>query len=224
MARFMLFSYLVEQETLAKEDSMSHFDKKILLIACASLMAFVVGCSHAEKKSDVAVNQPTTSAPAPVPAPSTTADVQHHDHIYGVVAFPKGQYALSELAKERLAAMCRDMKARGQIEHVKAAVWSDKDLPSNDQDLSKNDLKLADRRAEAIENFLDDELDVTSVTSYNMAKRSSWLARLFNTGDAELKSLFSVRGATEISDEDFYIFKNEGGPSRAVVIIEKDMR
>ncbi|MDZ4676831.1 MAG: hypothetical protein SGI74_04905 [Oligoflexia bacterium] len=208
---------------------MSHFDKKFLVTACASLLvgSLFAGCSKAERKRDVAVNQPTTSAPVEKDTTSTTDsrvdDTKRHDHVYGVVEFAKGQHMLTQQSQRRLTALVNAIKSRGQIETAKLAVWSDREFSGNDQDLSREDRRLADRRAEAIENFLDDALDVSNVDIYNMAKRSNWLARLFNTEDAELKSLFGKRESMEINDEDYFIFKGEGRASRSVVIIERDL-
>jgi hypothetical protein len=58
-----------------------------------------------------------------------------------------------------------------------------------------------------------------------MAEDSNWLAKTFNTKDAELKSVFSKKGTdTPITNTEYHLIKEEGGPSEAVLIVELKKR
>jgi hypothetical protein len=93
------------------------------------------------------------------------------------------------------------------------------------KNLTEADRDLASKRAEAISSVLKTELEVGDVDTYNMAERANWLARTFGTRQAELKSVFAKKGAdTPVTNAEFHVIKNEGGPSEAVVVVEKEMR
>jgi hypothetical protein len=56
-----------------------------------------------------------------------------------------------------------------------------------------------------------------------MAEHANWLARTFDTREAELKSIFGKRGTeTPITNEEFHVIKTAGGPSSAVIVVEKE--
>ncbi len=54
-----------------------------------------------------------------------------------------------------------------------------------------------------------------------MAEKSNWLARAFNTQDAELKSLFSKEAAGPITNDDFDIIKENGDAGSVVILIKR---
>ncbi len=132
------------------------------------------------------------------------------------IAFEKGSASLNDEGKASLRKMVDDMRARGDLDKVKIAAWSDRQFMPN-ADLPKADRTLAKDRITAINNYLKDDLDVSNTDTFNMAERSNWLARLFRTEDSELKSVFS-RADTPISDDEFQLIKSNGSPSHAVVI------
>jgi hypothetical protein len=132
---------------------------------------------------------------------------------------------LSESARTSLRDLVKEARASGVIDQVTVAAWSDKALPMGKQDLAEADRDLAAKRADAISSVLKTELEVGDVDTYNMAERANWLARTFNTRQAELKSIFSKKGAeTPVTNAEFHVIKNEGGPSEAVVVVEKEVR
>lgn len=140
---------------------------------------------------------------------------------YTTVAFEDNSSELSDMERANLQSMVQEAKDMGPIRKVKIAAWSDKDLPDTGFELMEFDRDLAKNRELAISRFLKSEYKFKTINGFNMAESSSWLARTFNTQEAELKSVFSKRGAaTPVSTEEFDLIKNEGGPSTAVVIIE----
>ncbi len=140
------------------------------------------------------------------------------------ITFDSGSSTLTDADRESLRKLIREAKLKGTIEQVTVAAWSDKALPKRGQKLSDFDRTLAERRANAIENFLETDLLVDDVDTYNMAETANWVARTFDTREAELKSMFGRRGADlPVTNAEFQVIKNEGGPAEAVVLVEMEM-
>ena len=138
------------------------------------------------------------------------------------ITFNSHSAMLSDSDRTRLRDLIHDALAKGAINKVTVAAWSDKALPLKGQKLLNTDRDLAKGRTEAISDFLKREMEIKAVKTFNMAETSNWLARTFKTEDAELKSVFSKKGAAApVSKAECYIIKNEGGPYEAVVVVEK---
>ena len=136
-----------------------------------------------------------------------------------VITFTKGSAALSDAEKAKLHEISASIGA-DNIRRVEVAAWSDKAFPRSGNDLPKADRDLADKRADAINDYLkkEDDLSFMRIRTYSMAETSNWLARMFRTDEAELKSVFSKENEAPMGREDFNTILNEGGPSKAVVV------
>lgn len=179
-----------------------------------------------EKKSgDKAAKQESesSSAAASASAPTSQMDLKQGQH-YHVIDFQQGQAQLTDTAKSNLRTMVENAKAQGEIDKLHVAVWSDKEFPKGESaELQDSDKKLADQRIDAIESYLEETLDVDDVETYSMAEKSNWFARAFNTEEAELKSLFSQRGApSDVEIQEFRIVKDKGGPSKSVILLQME--
>jgi len=140
---------------------------------------------------------------------------------YTTVAFSDNSSQLTEMERTNLRSLVQEARDMGSIRRVKIAAWSDKELPAKGFALMEFDRDLAKAREQVISKFLKDEYKFKTIITFNMAESSSWLARTFNTEEAELKSVFAKKGAvTPVSKEEYELIKNEGGPSTAVVIVE----
>jgi hypothetical protein len=160
---------------------------------------------------------------APKVAHQDTVVTEDNDMLKSdVISFEHGSAALTDSSKESLRALCREARSHGEIDEIKLAVWSDRDVPVN-VDLPKVDRNLAKQRIDNISNFLKDEFDVGDVDSFNMAERSNWLARLFRTDDAELKSSYAKADRRALNDDELRVMKSRGSPSSAVVIVRQDL-
>ena len=150
---------------------------------------------------------------------SETTVQRHSNDRSTVVKFEEGSSSLSVDEQMKL----RDMVAslRPELSKIEIAVWSDKEFPSSGGDLSKDDVKLAGKRAEAIKDYLKADLDFSGVDLmvFNMAETSNWLAKTFRTDDAEIKSVFAKRSTSPMSREDFNYISREGGPEKAIVVL-----
>lgn len=156
---------------------------------------------------------------APAGHSSRKRDIPHFS-----LMFEPGSAMISQSNMDSLRKFINDEKAKaGEIDEITVAAWSDKALPQAPAELTEADRDLAMKRADAIALVLKNEFNLTDVETYNMAERANWLARTFDTKDAELKSIFSRKGAeTPLDNEEFMVFKNQGGASEAVLVLEKD--
>ncbi len=141
-------------------------------------------------------------------------------HEFAVITFKKGTSELTDSAKEELRSLVREANAAG-IEDIHVAVWSDKSFPKNNVDLPEKDRELASQRIDTLNTYLKDSLEVSDVDSYNMAEKSNFFSRAFNTKDADLKSMFTEAGApANVEPQEFVIVQKKGGPSKAVILIQ----
>lgn len=138
---------------------------------------------------------------------------------YAVIDFKKGVTDLTPDVQTKLRTLLEGARASGEVDKVHLAVWSDMAFPKGKAELPKNEKDLAEKRIDKIEAYLKESLSVSNVDSYSLADKANWLARTFNTSDAELKSLFAQRGATPLTNEEFSVIKRHGAPGKAVVVI-----
>src|ERR1035437_8925809 len=120
------------------------------------------------------------------------------------LSFEAKQTVLTKASKEKLNALIKEAKAKGQITEVQVAVWSDNPAPRAGEELSKPDQELAEKRAKTVQKYLKQNFKA-SVETYNMAERASWLARAFDTENAELKSEIGQGGNAPMSKEEFQV-------------------
>jgi hypothetical protein len=141
------------------------------------------------------------------------------------VEFSAGSAKLTAADKNKLRQLVREGLTMGDIDHVTVAAWADKPLPAPRQSHNATDRGLADERLELIKDFLKTETEVYDVDTYSMAESANWLARTFNTREAELKSIFG-RTDTDapIRRSEFRVIRELGAPSRAVVVVVQDVK
>jgi hypothetical protein len=141
-----------------------------------------------------------------------------------VITFAPGDSTIDSTAMNLLNMAVAKAKNNGGIRKIEIAVWSDKDHPIRGN-LPLADRQLANARIKKIKSVLNPDIGrMQRITSYNMAENSSWLARTFETSEAQLDSAYAKRHPAAINREDFRIIKQEGAPSKAVVIIKENKR
>jgi hypothetical protein len=134
-----------------------------------------------------------------------------------VLNFAPGKSQLTQADMDALDNLVNNA-GRGNVDRIEIAAWSDKEFPKTGNDLAKGDTDLADDRIDAIKDYVKNNLSVSSFKTFNMAETSNWLARTFRTDNAELKSVFSKDMSVPMAREDFNIIKNDGAPSKAVIV------
>lgn len=147
--------------------------------------AFLVNCSHGEKKA--------------VEAASDEAKAVAADHGTSFVTefkFPAKSTALTKEAKEKLASVIADSQAdpKTEVDEVKLVVWADQEYPSKTKgELSDAQIKLAKERGDEVAKWLNDK-KVGDIEVINMAKRPGTMATVFNTEDRRIKKALENAG------------------------------
>ena len=136
------------------------------------------------------------------------------------VTFEPGEAILTSDAKMKLNALAERAEAtKRDIAKIEIAAWADTATPKEGETLSKADRDLAQARAKAVQAYLKRSIKGKNTDTYNMAERANWLARVFDTSDAQLKGEVTNESENPLSREDFKIFKSQGTPSKAVVVV-----
>jgi hypothetical protein len=142
---------------------------------------------------------------------------------YQVIEFQQGASQLTEAQRRNIRTLIDNARAAGPIEQIHVAVFADRELPpQQDAQLPQAQRDLVDQRISALESYMNESLQLDNVETYNMAERTNWFARAFNTDEAELRSLFAQEGAPQnVDPEEFRVVKAEGGAMKAVILIER---
>lgn len=118
------------------------------------------------------------------------------DHVVSKIKFDKGSRDLSADAKAELERAISSARANGEIDDVTVVVWSDLEYPGKGKKLSSTQVKLAEDRGEQIEDYLSEDLDISSyrVGVHNMGEKPNFLSEFFQTADADLKERLQSEG------------------------------
>ncbi len=135
-----------------------------------------------------------------------------------IVRFDEGSSNLRSDEKERLKYFL-DRKLKGMnVDELQIASWSDNPISLGKSELSAADRNLAGRRGDTIREFIQRPKKSADVVLHNMAERSTWLGRMFESDDALLKSEIQRGADAPMSQEEFRVFRDSGKPSVAVVV------
>lgn len=180
----------------------------------AGVLAAVLGTGcgtwnkHAEVDSKAAASE---QAPE-----SVQAAAKMNASLVTEVSFGEASADLTDDARTALKNMVADAKKRGEIDEIKVVAWADQEYPANQQSqLSRADRELAKRRADSVEQYLKNALEVSDVDTYNMAERPNSLENLLNTSDAQVKNGMEAAGIPTTASE----ARELGKASRAVVMV-----
>jgi hypothetical protein len=132
--------------------------------------------------------------------------------------FNDKQSDLTPESRLKLRNLIAEAQSHGKISEIQVASWSDNPVPRDGESLSKPDRDLAAKRGAKVKSYLKSR-KMSWVSNYNMAERASWLAKTFDTSDAELKAEIGRGGDQQMSQAEFQVFKNGGQPSRSVVLV-----
>ena len=116
--------------------------------------------------------------------------------------FKPNSYDLSVLARKSLRELIDKSKARGEIDKIHLIVWSDREYPSSRRKtLPVDQVRLADRRAKAVNDYLREHEVDANVEAYNMAERPNPILSILSTADARIKRTLEGAGiATTAQD------------------------
>lgn len=136
--------------------------------------------------------------------------------------FSIGQVALTNEHREKIQELLREAPNRGSDMLLTVVGWSDQPHPAEAR-LSRDQVELADQRLNNVKDYIAETQYQGSIDEFNMAKRTSWLARLFNTDEREVKSLFTGRDTPDRALEHrFRAIKENGKAGNVVLVLSKD--
>lgn len=166
-----------------------------------------VGCSHRARNADQDSMSSTSRAAAATDAQS-----------FVTIEFEPGQATLTESGKEALRALAAQAP-EDKVNDVKVLAWADKEYPSEGQKAAKQDVDLAEDRADAIKNFIKDDLNYSvNVDEHNMARRPTKLSELLKTRDFAVKRDLEQSGDIPVSQQDESILNGSKASSALVLV------
>jgi hypothetical protein len=135
------------------------------------------------------------------------------------VSFSKDSTDLSDGAKKELQEAITAAGKNGEIKEVRVAAWADQEYPPKGVALSGSQIDLAEKRAEGIQAYLEKSLNVTGVSTINMAERPSGIQNMLKTPGAKTKNTLENSGAAPTGSDQTGLFGLKGKASEAVVMI-----
>jgi hypothetical protein len=153
------------------------------------------------------------AGPKPEPEPQSPASTVHSDttphtsvEAKGVAAeqnaagaveitFAKQSAKLSKVAKSDLMKFLDSTRSAPPIEEIKTIAWGDAEYPAPSiKKLSETDVKLAEARNKAIQDFFKNQGVRSKITTYEMTKRPATVNEWLNTSDARIKKSLEAAG------------------------------
>ena len=187
------------------ESFMSIYLNRYCLVA--STMSFTV-CIGLSSLANAYVNSETRSAATLAGAASVTE-----------ISFTKKSTDLSRSAKKEIKEAILSAGRTGEIREVRVAAWADQEYPPKGVDLAASQIDLAEKRADRVQSYLKQTLNVNDVVTINMAKRPSGVQNALNTPNAQAKNSMENTGAAPTSDGQTGLFGLKGKSSEVVVMI-----
>jgi hypothetical protein len=138
------------------------------------------------------------------------------------VSFSKGSHKLSKSDLSTIRAMYKAVLSDNTVDKVIVAAWADDKMPSGTK-LSDAQVDLAEKRADAIKDVLK-KMGNKNVDTYNMAKDATWIGKVFETQNAEIKEAMKGSPADDANANRIAeLLESKGGVSKAVVIIKRNV-
>jgi hypothetical protein len=157
------------------------------------LTCVICGCASGPNSS----SYPASGATSPVPAEVLAASGLDRNVVV-TVDFESGQDSLPSSAVQKIEKALVDAKAMGTVKSVEVAAWSDQQYPLKGKSLSKNQIKLADRRARVVENIVRSVEKQSEISRYNMAKQPNAFQRWIYTRDVDVKNKLASAGIVAV--------------------------
>lgn len=150
----------------------------------------------------------------------TTFDTINKEYI--VINFADGSTNISAYQRDKVRAFIDSIDDKSGAVLVLSA-WSDK--PSLDEkatNQSKEDKTIAQRRLDALNEFINRSRTEMSVETHNMAIDPTFFSRLVKTNDAKLKEGVQGKGVADSQVASVVeVLRDNGGPSRAVLVLKR---
>lgn len=104
------------------------------------------------------------------------------------IEFARGTFTLSPEGRSKLGEAITRASAKRPVAKIQLIVWADEEYPvPHRSPLPRTQIRLADRRAKAINEYLKSRAPRAITDAFNMAERPGVLQTLLPTGDARIK-------------------------------------
>ncbi len=178
------------------------------------LFAAVAACALASQAN-------TDRADASALSNTSQASAQLGASDYVVIEFEQGRTALLPEHKDKLRELAT-VAGAGEKREIEVLAWADREYPATGETATKEAIKLADQRAQAVEAYLEKDLKLSKVEPHNMAKRPNMFSELFKTDDFEVKKTFEQTGASPAEQESGINKMLMAKSSKVVVFVKRD--
>lgn len=175
-----------------------------------ALSAGIVSCAQTEK-----VNK-TVEETAASNSINREAAKEAGASFFTEVEFKPGSSTLTEGSQRSISNVLQRARAEGKLDEVSVLAWADEEYPSQAQkNLPDPQRKLADRRNEAVEKYIDSLKYGVDVDTYNMAERPGQIGQWVATKDARFKKTMADAGLPTTADQRQFPSK----ASKAVILV-----
>lgn len=141
------------------------------------------------------------------------------------IEFLNGSSDLTPDTIDNLQSLLENSKQQGRIGEIHIAAWADQKLSPEQDQLSRSERRLANKRIKEITRVIEsfkELIEGAEVLKYSMAERDNFLSKNETRDDSELESIFAQKGAPEnFGPEEFKVFRHDGGPRKAVILIKR---
>jgi hypothetical protein len=138
------------------------------------------------------------------------------------ITFAKNSHKLSKSDVSTLRAVYKAVLTDDTVDKVIVAAWGDEKMPTGGK-LSDAQVDLAEKRADAIEDVLE-KMGNKNVDTYNMAKDATWIGKVFETQNAEIKEAMKGKPADDATANRIAAqLEAKGGVSKAVLIVKRTL-
>lgn len=136
------------------------------------------------------------------------------------LGFEKGSATLQQSHQKELDQFVSEAKQKGEIAEIRVAAWGDLEYPPRETaKLPKAERTLAEKRADAVKDYLKKNLQIGDVTTLNMAERPNALQRALKTPTARTKRAMEKTGAAPTTKTETGILNLKGKASHVVVMV-----
>jgi hypothetical protein len=157
--------------------------RTVSVIFLSSTFILSIGCVHDAKNFPV--------------SQTAQATAQLGGSEYIVVEFEKGSSALNRIDREKLNRLNQNSnKAGREINEITVLAWADREYPQEGTEATRQDIALAEQRADSIKKFLKEDLQTKAdVDNLNMAERPGIFSEMMKNESYKTKTAFEETGA-----------------------------
>ena len=168
----------------------------MLAVPAIVLAMFLAGCSSTPAEvGNVAHGEPKPTTVASIEAKQVAAE-QEAPYVVEII-FERNSADLDKAARAKMTAMYKSVPKPELLKSVKVISWADAEYPPKDvKRLTDRQKKLADRRGEAIREFIKTENGKLKFQLYNMAERPGKFGEFVGNSDARIKDSLERAGST----------------------------